>query len=432
MLIGAPTGCHTFCRQSSTNGCTVVLVSATDRQADETIFVEVAGEVVRRPSENPYTRWERNFIHQMKRLREAKGMTQTDLARGVHVLSYGELKFHQQTIQRIENGERPVRLNEAHVIAQVLDAELDTMTASGRAAALELRFAVDRMRRGAGSMASLILNGFTEWLDELEELATALSHRLPDREDATTDDLDPVAEWGMAWVSAILKVDTTLREAWTLLRELSGEGPRLENSERGWRNSFFDAPVIEALEEWRRDYLSIPTSRADDVEQEAQRADLTELYDLFPDDAGQDDSTGVDADFRIVPGMAVRHEEFGTGVVADLGVPGADYGYEGVWVIFDNEPHANVGMETFGKRFVPVDKLTVLADDTSDTVLDHYDNDGQPLSPGDLVRIGVGEARIIRLLDHGDVEIQSESSGRISRVRAVALKKITAPEHFDF
>jgi transcriptional regulator with XRE-family HTH domain len=69
--------------------------------------------------------WERNFRERMVRMREAKGMTQTDLARALKT-DFG-LPFHQQTIQRIESGERPVRLNEANLIAQTLHADLFTM-----------------------------------------------------------------------------------------------------------------------------------------------------------------------------------------------------------------------------------------------------------------------------------------------------------------
>lgn len=61
----------------------------------------------------------------MFRIREGKGMTQTDLARTLKT-AYG-LPFHQQTIQRIESGERPVRLNEANLIALILRTDLFQM-----------------------------------------------------------------------------------------------------------------------------------------------------------------------------------------------------------------------------------------------------------------------------------------------------------------
>ena len=70
--------------------------------------------------------WEVNFRTHMKRLREKDGMTQTELARRLKFL-YG-LPFHQQTIQRIESGERPVRVNEGYLIADTFGVSLDSMT----------------------------------------------------------------------------------------------------------------------------------------------------------------------------------------------------------------------------------------------------------------------------------------------------------------
>ena len=49
--------------------------------------------------------------------RQAKGMSQSALARA---LAEEGLAFHQPTIQRIESGERPVRINEAVVIVRLL------------------------------------------------------------------------------------------------------------------------------------------------------------------------------------------------------------------------------------------------------------------------------------------------------------------------
>jgi len=48
-------------------------------------------------------------------------MSQTELAR--RIASYG-LPFHQPTVQRVESGERPIRLNEAIVLCDILALEL--------------------------------------------------------------------------------------------------------------------------------------------------------------------------------------------------------------------------------------------------------------------------------------------------------------------
>jgi len=64
--------------------------------------------------------WERTFVENVTRARKAADMSQTEL--GKRIAAKG-LPFHQQTVQRIENGSRPVRLNEAVVIAEVLYLE---------------------------------------------------------------------------------------------------------------------------------------------------------------------------------------------------------------------------------------------------------------------------------------------------------------------
>lgn len=70
--------------------------------------------------------WEATFVANIRRARAALGVSQTELAR--RVTSRGVSGFHQQTVQRIESGTRPVRLNEAVVIADSLALNLyDTL-----------------------------------------------------------------------------------------------------------------------------------------------------------------------------------------------------------------------------------------------------------------------------------------------------------------
>ncbi len=71
--------------------------------------------------------WERNFRSRMAAMRETLMWTQTDLAKQLKE-NHG-LPFHQATIARIEAGERPVRLDEAHIIAGVFGVDLAAMTA---------------------------------------------------------------------------------------------------------------------------------------------------------------------------------------------------------------------------------------------------------------------------------------------------------------
>lgn len=63
--------------------------------------------------------WESAFARSLIQRREARGLSQTQLAR--HATDAG-LKMHQTTVARIENGSRSVNLNEALTLAKVLDA----------------------------------------------------------------------------------------------------------------------------------------------------------------------------------------------------------------------------------------------------------------------------------------------------------------------
>ena len=70
---------------------------------------------------------ERNFRTNLRRFREVQGLTQADLAAS---LKAEGLAFHQQTIQKIERGERQPRLAEAVAIAEALGVELDELLIS--------------------------------------------------------------------------------------------------------------------------------------------------------------------------------------------------------------------------------------------------------------------------------------------------------------
>lgn len=66
----------------------------------------------------------------MAELRKAKGMSQTNLARELQDFVGMKKLAHQQTIARIEAGERPVRLGEAPYIARVLTTTVHAMVAA--------------------------------------------------------------------------------------------------------------------------------------------------------------------------------------------------------------------------------------------------------------------------------------------------------------
>lgn len=68
--------------------------------------------------------YEATFALQMRERREAKGWSQTEMARR---LAEQGLKFHQTTVQRVEIGQRPLKLTEAMVIANVLGVKFEIM-----------------------------------------------------------------------------------------------------------------------------------------------------------------------------------------------------------------------------------------------------------------------------------------------------------------
>lgn len=112
--------------------------------------------------------WEINFRERMIRLREDHGMTQTDLARALRH-DYG-LPFHQQTVERIESGKRPIRLNEAHLVAQIFDVDLSTMTADTESANVSLQLVKRRLAEttvylddSAEEMGQLFMNLQKAW-----------------------------------------------------------------------------------------------------------------------------------------------------------------------------------------------------------------------------------------------------------------------------
>lgn len=67
------------------------------------------------------------FAASVKRLREAKGWSQGELAK--RMTNAGFDGFHQTTISRIEKGERPVRIGEARGLARVLESLVGIMIA---------------------------------------------------------------------------------------------------------------------------------------------------------------------------------------------------------------------------------------------------------------------------------------------------------------
>lgn len=68
---------------------------------------------------------EANFARRMAELRAEVGMSQSELAR--KMADRGFESYSQMTVSRTEKGERPIRLGEARVLAEILGSAVDDM-----------------------------------------------------------------------------------------------------------------------------------------------------------------------------------------------------------------------------------------------------------------------------------------------------------------
>ncbi len=135
--------------------------------------------------DDPRRRWEANFIRSMEQRRRSLGMTQTDLARELKRLY--DLPFHQQTIQRIETGERPVRLDESHCIAETLGLSLAVMTADTGGTAEDLEYLIDLLYDELSERGLAILDGIELHTQELESLFNTLTEAWENYEERMKD-----------------------------------------------------------------------------------------------------------------------------------------------------------------------------------------------------------------------------------------------------
>lgn len=102
-----------------------------------------------------------SFGRSVRELRKARNMSQTQLAQS---LAHAGIRwFHQVTIGRLENAERPTSLGEAYAISEFFGVDLHEMTqaevssttlarADLFAAALSIRDEADRLHRMANSL----------------------------------------------------------------------------------------------------------------------------------------------------------------------------------------------------------------------------------------------------------------------------------------
>lgn len=109
--------------------------------------------------------------------REDKGWSMTEFA---SMLSEAGLKnFHPTTIGRLERGERPVRLNEAVVIAKVLGSALDDLVVEPLPGDDALKFATNSVE-SSSKRAARAFDVVKFWRREVEKEVTELRRKLAD------------------------------------------------------------------------------------------------------------------------------------------------------------------------------------------------------------------------------------------------------------
>ncbi len=216
---------------------------------------------------NAFTRsypWESTFIHQMERRREAAGWTQTDLARKLKVRG---LPFHQQTIQRIEKGERAVRLDEAFVIAEVFDVSLDAMLTHFEGPMDSASTAIDRVRRYAEGVTDSFSDAYTDFLNEFDLLVVAFDDLL----EAARHKPTPEVVWVAAWLLKCGRVIEAMGEA-----EIYAESLYIKSGD--WQDSLRGASAS-----W--DHVSWIVDESADIWQELPDEERPHyLMDLNPTD----------------------------------------------------------------------------------------------------------------------------------------------------
>jgi transcriptional regulator with XRE-family HTH domain len=141
--------------------------------------------------QQPPTR-EEMFSASVRHLRRARAWTQTDLARAMKTRGFDN--FHQQTIQRIEDGKRPVRLEEAYALAAELGSSVELMSHSEESVR---RYDVSEVVLGVDNLLVEVMMAVTRWVATMEPLAQYSGHALRGE---TLEDRREVGAAGCAFV----------------------------------------------------------------------------------------------------------------------------------------------------------------------------------------------------------------------------------------
>lgn len=151
--------------------------------------------------------WEVHFSRELKRRRIEANLTLYGLARAL-----GERKFaiHQQQLDRIERGERAVRLNEAIVIASYFGLTLDAMAGASQEQPLpgELDLLMENVKEVVLAIRGHQAEAVRAWMSmmgkrERIELSVAAVSDYAEREPGDFDEALTAADAAKAMTSAM-------------------------------------------------------------------------------------------------------------------------------------------------------------------------------------------------------------------------------------
>jgi len=133
------------------------------------------------------------FAREVRRRRELRGLSQTDLALQLRD-RYG-LKFHQATIDRVEKAVRPCRLDEVYAIAEVLGSTVDDMLddwSTTERAWRQLAGIALRARESEARIGLAVQQNLESIQGDRERVLAGLARR------GEGDGADEIAEWAGA------------------------------------------------------------------------------------------------------------------------------------------------------------------------------------------------------------------------------------------
>lgn len=220
-------------------------------------------------------------------------MTQTDLARAMKSRGHG---FHQQTIQRIETGERPVRIEEAFDLAEILDSTVQSMSERIGHGLADLVYSVDRLGRESRSVQESMQELIGDWIETFEGVGAAFL----DMHEAGSAGVPTAAAWVIKALrvfdaaadldQALAGLDTDLQTDW---HEYDSMGAHLVGEDLRWvENPRADA--WRALpEEERPEFLA--DLNAAELAKRSRGSFVAELRDVSTEEADHAASDPRDA-----------------------------------------------------------------------------------------------------------------------------------------